>query len=328
MESINVSVVVPVYNAEKYLYTSLESLAKQTLDQIEIIIINDGSTDKSLDIINEYIQEYPDKFVLINKANGGQASARNMGIDACKGSYIGFVDSDDYVDTTMFEKLYAMAEETGVDLVECGYRYLRVEDSKEIDLKEYCETRKYNNKQEMFIDPLVSPWNKLYKADLLKNSDVRFVEGCIYEDTAFYIKTIPLINSHSYYDEKLIHHILWPTSTMNANRNRKVGDIFIVLEDILEYYKYNNLFEQYFPELEYFCVKILLNSSLGRVLEIKDAELRNFFVEKTLTMINQNFIHYRRNKYLKISGKSFFMKILNKYTIPAIGYIYRLKRTY
>ena len=101
-----VSVIVPVYNAEKYLEKCLNSLVEQTLEEIEIIIINDGSTDSSQKIIEKYAEKYGQKIITRTKKNEGQAIARNLGIELCSGKYIGFVDADDYVCNDMFQLMY------------------------------------------------------------------------------------------------------------------------------------------------------------------------------------------------------------------------------
>ena len=105
---MKVSIIVPVYNVEKYLPKCLDSLVSQTIDDFEILVVNDGSPDRSQDIIDEYSRRYPEKVVSLVKENGGQGSARNMALEIAKGEYIGFVDSDDWVDVTMYEKMCAI----------------------------------------------------------------------------------------------------------------------------------------------------------------------------------------------------------------------------
>ena len=104
-----VSVLIPVYNVEKYLERCLDSILKQTLTKIEIICVNDGSTDNSLSILKEY-QKKDSRIIIVNKENGGLPSARNAGLDRAEGKYVGFVDSDDYIEPNMFQKLYDTAE--------------------------------------------------------------------------------------------------------------------------------------------------------------------------------------------------------------------------
>ena len=321
-----VSIVVPVYNSQEYLKECIESLVKQTLEEIEIIFINDGSTDDSLMILEEYKRKYPEKVVVMTKENGGQATARNMGIEIATGEYIGFVDSDDSVDISMFEKLYGTAKQSGSDFVECRYKYLQVkEDGSKKEILAYGNVRDYGKKSEMFIDPLVSPWNKIYKAEVLKKNRISFPEGVIYEDTAFFIKSIPYITKTSYVPEELVFHYLRPNSTMNASKDKRVGNIFDVLLDIIQFYDVNELRECYRNELEYFCVKILLCSSLKRVAQVRDASLRKKFVRQTKEMINTHFPAYRKNDYFKHSKTGLYMRCMNSVSIPVVITLLRVK---
>ena len=119
---IKVSVIVPVYNQEKRLHRCMDSLVNQTLDSIELIVINDGSTDKSLKVLNEYKEKYPKKIKLITRENKGISITRNEGLSIAKGKYVGFVDSDDYVELDMYEKLYNKVEQEKCDIVICNYK--------------------------------------------------------------------------------------------------------------------------------------------------------------------------------------------------------------
>ena len=119
MKTPLVSVLIPVYNVEKYLSRCLDSLINQTLTDIEIICVNDGSTDGSLKILKQY-QEKDNRIVIVDKKNGGLPSARNAGLDRARGQYVGFVDSDDYVEPSMFETLYKTAKKKNSEVVICG----------------------------------------------------------------------------------------------------------------------------------------------------------------------------------------------------------------
>jgi len=321
-----VSVIVPVFNSQEYLRDCAESLVHQTLDEIEIIFVNDGSTDKSLQILEEYERTYPEKVIVKSKENGGQATARNLGIEIATGEYIGFVDSDDSVDCTMFEKMYEVAKVNGSDFVECEYQYLQVNShGQKSEIASYGHVRDYKSRTDMFIDPLVSPWNKLYKAEILKKNDIKFPEGVIYEDTSFFIKSIPYIGKTSFVSEKLVFHYLWPNSTMNANKAKRVGNIFEVLSDIIRFYENKNLREKYNNELEYFCVKILLCSSLKRISQVDDKKLRREFVCKTKNMIKTQFPAYKKNKYFKNGSVGLYMRCMNAVSIPFVVMLMRLK---
>lgn len=293
-----VSIVVPVYNTSRYLHRSMDALTCQTLEDIEIIVINDGSTDSSVDIINEYIDKYPNKVRLISKANGGQGAARNLGIKEAKGEYIGFADSDDCVDIHMFESMYNRALEEDADLVECSFHYVyEHKDGRMDELKPRGVVAQHSDNKDMFLNPQVSPWNKLYKASILKSNDIVFPEGLIYEDTSFYIKSIPYLRKTSYIDEKYVYYFLRGQSTMNSNKGKRVADIFSVIDDMLIYYKQKGFYDEYKEELEYFCSKILLCSSLSRIGRINDRRLRNELLDKTCDYIKANFPQYICNRY-------------------------------
>ncbi len=303
-----VSVVVPVYNTENYLRRSLDSLVNQTISksEFEIIVVNDGSTDASPTILEEYKEKYPSFFKVYNKENGGQATARNLGIQLSTGDYIGFVDSDDYVDLTMYEKMNNIAIKEDADLVECHYHSMLELAEKDADgnpLYKEIRTRgtisEKNDLRELILDPQVSPWNKLYRRSILVDNNIRFPEGVIYEDTSFYIKSVPFIKKQSYLDEKLVYYSVRQKSTMTSNLGKKVGDIFSVLKDILDFYKKNNLYEEYRDELEYFCVKIAYCSNLSRIGRVGDPVLKRQLLDKTFEFVEAEFPDYKENKYFK-----------------------------
>jgi hypothetical protein len=147
---------------------------------------------------------------------------------------------------------------------------------------------------------------------------VDFPEGFIYEDTGFYIKTIPFIKKERYVKEYFYFYFLRSSSTMNANKSRKVGDIFPVLENALDFYKKYDFYETYQKELEYFCVKILLCSSLSRIGRIKDHKLASELYERTFSFIRKNFPEYKKNQYMH--GKiGLYLKLVNKRNCKYIG---------
>lgn len=188
-----ISIIVPIYNVEKYLVKCIESIINQTLSNIEIILVDDGSTDNCGIIIDGYAKK-DSRIKVIYKNNGGQSSARNMGLDIARGKYIGFVDSDDWIDNDMYENLYKSIIESNADICVCG-RQACLEngevtnknciDNELIDfgkksLKEYIVDR-------LFYKHTVVVWNKLYKKEIIDNNSIRF-EDVSYigsEDTLF-----------------------------------------------------------------------------------------------------------------------------------------------
>ena len=159
---VKVSVIVPVYNVEKYIEKCLESLVNQTLKDIEIIVVNDGSPDNSQKIIDKYVQKYPKKIKSYIKENGGQGSARNFGLQKAEGEYIGYVDSDDYVELDMYEKLYNKAKKENLDIVICGSHNVTEEGLKTIEL----DRQIFKDKKKNAFFGRMAVWNKIYKKDL------------------------------------------------------------------------------------------------------------------------------------------------------------------
>lgn len=323
-----VSVIVPVYNTEKYLNKCLDSLVAQTLDDLEVIVVDDGSTDASTSMIKEYATNYPDRIRAFYKENGGQATARNLGIKMARGKYIGFVDSDDYIDIKMYEILYELAEKTCADMAVCNYRYVSTENETELELTPYVPFKKCKTTADQFIDPLVAPWNKLFLSEVLQRTKIKFLEGYIYEDTAFFIKLIPYLKQVSYVEDALVTHVFRGSSTMNANRGKRVGNIFPVLNDICNYYKEYGFYREYQKELEYFCIKLLLCSSLARIALVRDRKLRGDLLSQTRTMIQVNFSGYRKNPYFKGGLRNTYIKSVNRFTLSFYCFLLYVKQKY
>ena len=325
---IRVSIVIPVYNTEKYLRACLDSVINQTLKDIEILLVDDGSTDSSLEIMREYESKDRDRVHVITKKNGGQASARNLAIPMCKGEYIGFVDSVDRIKPEMYEKLYKMASIEHADYAECGYVNVRVlADGQLEEIPDFgsSRVREYTSVEDMFIDPMVAPWNKLYKRDLLQNSNVIFPEGLIYEDTSFYLKCISFINKFVFCPDKFVIHYDRGGSTMNLKKYGKTADIFAVLKDVIDFYSNQKLSEKFNDELEYEIVKILLCSSMKRISKIPDRKLAAELCHKSFDMINEFFPKYRENKYIKGTGmRNRYMRFVSSRNIVLINNIMSL----
>ncbi|WP_430840289.1 glycosyltransferase family 2 protein [Clostridium nigeriense] len=316
---VKVSIIVPVYNVEKYIRKCLESLVNQTLEDIEIIVVNDGSTDNSQNIIDEYASKFPHLLKSFIKKNGGLSDARNYGLSYCNGEYIGFVDSDDYIDIKMYEKMYSKAKDENSDIVVCDYNKVYNRKMKLVRAK------KYVDKKNMFIDTLAAAWNKIYRREMIMKSGVIFPKGLIYEDTEFFCKLIPYIKVASYVSEPFVYYIQRRGSIANT-QGEKNAHIFRILENIINYYKENGLFKEYYSELEYLYIRIMLGSSMERICRIKDKKIRNELLKKTYDLIYKNFPNWKRNLYLnKIKSKRhLYMKSISKNNIYIFARIFNI----
>ena len=181
-----VTVIVPVYNVEKYIDKCLNSLVNQTLKDIEIIMVNDGSPDNSQDIIDKYVKKYPKKVKSYIKENGGQGSARNFGLEMAEGEYIGYVDSDDYIELDMYEKLYNGAKKSDLDIVICGSYNVTEDGNKTIEL----DREIFKDKKKNAFFGRMAVWNKIYKKELLLNTNATFRSKLWYEDLDFTLKVL------------------------------------------------------------------------------------------------------------------------------------------
>lgn len=300
---IKVSVVIPVYNGEKYLKKCLDNLCNQTLDNIEIIIINDASVDNTSKILNDYKKKYKNIKIINNKNNKGIGYNRNKGIKEASGEFISFVDCDDYIDKSMLEKMYNKAIKDNSELVICNYFMMR-ENGTEIknDINIVDETSKtLKNNNNLLLDINLSPWNKLYKKELIE--DISFAEKIKYEDAPFVVKTLNRANRISFVDEKLYYYIIHSKSETTVV-DKRVFDIFKVLDLILDELKDNN--SEY---KEAFVIRTLFRYTLQQRNQ-KDKEVANKFIDDAFTYLNSNFPNWRKNSIYK--RRPFFKRIIEK----------------
>ena len=314
-----VSVIVPIYNVEKYIAKCLDSLANQTLDDIQIILVNDGSTDNSGNIAKEFKENYSDRFIYVEKEDGGLSDARNYGMKYATGDYIAFIDSDDYAELNTYELLYNKAIEENADFVECNFIW-------EYPNKTRNDIRiPYKDKHEMLSVIRVVAWNKLIKKEIIINNNIDFPFGLRYEDTEFTYKLIPYIKKFAFVDETCIHYIQRSNSIANV-QNERTAEIFTIFEHVFKYYKENNLYEEYKDELEYNYARYLLCSSLKRICKVEDKEKRKELVKKTWSLLNTNFPNWKKNRILNNvkMKKNTYMKTVNRFTYKIYAMIFHL----
>ena len=289
--SVKVSVVVPVYNVEKYLDKCLTSLVKQTLKDIEIIVVNDGTKDNSQEIIDKYTKKYPKKVKGFIKENGGLSSARNYGLKYAKGEYIAFIDSDDYVELDMFEKMYNKAINNNYDIVVC--------DTIEVDEKNGNKVYKKSNfnysnndiKNYIIAPPMAC--TRLYKINIF--DEIIFEEGIFYEDLNLIPSLVLKTDSIGFVEEGLYYYLQRSGSIMKQKQfNEKLLDIFKVLQK-----NYDLLNNKYPKEVEYLYITHLLRTTSMRFLDYKDS---NKYLERINNEIKDKFPDWRKNKYYKKSS--------------------------
>lgn len=289
-----ISIIVPAYNEEARIYKCIKSILDQTYQMIELIVVDDGSTDNTFEVINNF---HDSRIHVSSIKNSGQGHARNVGIDLSSGKYIMFVDSDDYVDPNIVEVLYQKIKDEDSDISICNI------------IKEYSNKSEnfvnYNNctndKIANFMISHPGPVARLYKRDLFIKNNIYFKENCIYEDLA----TIPKLGLYakriSYIDEYLYHYVIRENSSMNQSKyNEKLDDIFKVMDDLTNNFDINN--EYYYHILEYLYIEHLLYSANMRFLNYKEGITK---VKKISNIIKEKFPNWKDNKYYKLKSIKF-----------------------
>ncbi|MEG0180321.1 MAG: glycosyltransferase [Romboutsia sp.] len=274
-----ISVIVPVYNVEKHLKKSIESLINQTMKDIEIILVNDGSNDDSLQICKEY-QKLDSRIIVINKVNGGVSSARNAGLKIASGEFIGFIDPDDWIEKDMYKNMYQKIVDTYSDVSICNYT---------IDSKNRSEAIKLDIKKEILnksdiikdvISGLIGPknlnsntkvimgsvWRLLIKKELINRYNILFIEGIPFmEDLIFSINIFLkskriVIDTNTYY-----HYIIHQFSAVNGYRDN-ISDINNeVISKIEELLKKENIYESMKGRLDTRYVNSIISSIINEV---------------------------------------------------------------
>ena len=335
-EQPQVSIIVPVYNVENYIERCLNSLVNQTFKDIEIITINDGSTDKSLELINKYVKE-DIRVSVIDLGDEGVSYCRNLGIEKANGKYIMFVDSDDWIDFNMVEVMYKKAEENNIDLVMCSYIREFKDHSKEkiFNLPEeiiYKEDKVKNEllrklvgpvKEELsnpeMLDALGTVWGKLYRADIFKENKINFVDlkeiGSA-EDTLFNIFTFNYLKKVMFLNKPMYHYWRDNPKSVTSQYNSKLKEQRkVFFKYISDFIKENN-FEQVFEEAlnNRICTSVLglgliecsKNNKISRINKIKNIKI----------IINEEYIRnaYKNLelKYFSIHWRIFYFFIKNK----------------
>ena len=313
MSNIKLSIIIPVYNVEKYLRKCLDSVLDQDIDNYEIIVVNDGSKDNSQLIIDEYKEKHPKIIKSLIKPNGGLSSARNYGVKYAEGEYICFIDSDDYVEKNHYKKMLDLAIKDNADLVVTDFEYVWENNPSRKLYKKGIETGNNDYRKAMFLSPLFS-WNKMYRKGLFDKLECRYPEGLWYEDIPVTLRYAVHSNKISYLNELGFHYLQRDTSIMGTEYSDKMNDIFTIYQLLYDSFKNEGLFEEYKDEMEYSFVEALLVYGAFRFLR---TDVYRELMTKSFKFVKSHFPNYLNNKYLyKLGTKNvFFLKTNNEKTM-------------
>lgn len=312
------SVIIPAYNVEKYIERCINSVLNQYLKNIEIIVIDDGSKDKTSDICLK-ISENNKNIIYKKVQNGGCSAARNLGVSMAKGKYIAFLDSDDWVDSDMYINMIEEAEKNQADIVICGFK--KLDENK--NLLSTVKIPKRNNKNE-YIDCttewFASPCNKIYKRDLLEKNNIRFLLN-IYTGEDMFFNFISFFYSKNIIslDEPYYNYFMNQNSVSNNYKNRT--DIYIVIRELISFYKRNGVYKENINKIRE-CFKyhgiIYPFDVLQKLSENKVENWKRFYIKikeeinrlKEIETIDIKIYYYYRIFRLKMMWLKRFKKML------------------
>ena len=312
-----ISVIIPVYNVEKYIKRCLDSVIKQTYSKLEIILVDDGSTDNSGEICDEYAKK-DERVIVIHKTNGGLSDARNKGIEKAKGKYIGFVDSDDWISENMYEALYNNAVKYGADISCCDFIRTR-DDNEKIDRKKFDnKINIYNLDEYMKIffkigtqQCVYYAWNKLYKREIIQND--LYPKGLTSEDVQGTFKTLIRSNKIVSVNYPYYYYFINDNSITGKRFADKDFDLLQIWDNVVEICKDN--------KPEYLDMAILNRNRIDYTLlmrmamQLSNREIISKYEEETIKLITN--LKKNKKELLKsripISRKITIFMICNNY---------------
>lgn len=297
-----VSIIIPVYNAEKYLPKCLESLENQSFQDFEVIFVNDGSTDGSLSIIETFAQKDKERFRVFSKENGGQSSARNLALPLVEGEYTTFLDSDDYIDEKYLETLYTAAKQNNSDMVVSGQK--KVDEEGKVYLNIDYDTEKYPK----CVLRRLNFSGKLYRTEYMRKHKMKFAVGKTYEDNPFNFKMIFLAKNLIILPYSGYYQVGHPGSTTT----KKIQEEKLPYEEIREAIDYivvhNSEINDYavfeFTVLSFFTYFIFQANKKHMYLSIEDRksdiQVIMHLCDYVQEVLNKYFPQYWKNEYIGI----------------------------
>ena len=302
MENTNIklSIVAAVYNLEKYLPRCLDALVNQTMQDIEILCVDDGSTDSAPQIIEDYQKKYPNKIKVFHKENGGEFTTRNYGLERAQGEYVTFVDTDDYVEPNWAEKLYNAAKENDADLAVCGFERIDLATNKVVatNMTNFGNTVKEINPKDdylLFINP--APWNKVYKREKIK--DLRFLPFRGFNDTMFLASCYTRINKIAFVPDVLYHYFLRYDSQIHTVNEQDVKNLKKYLLEVKDLYIKSGKYEEMKYILDTFAFLHLGTSVMYRVSYDESVNMKQM-LKDTIKYLDENFSNWRKSPFLKL----------------------------
>ena len=308
---MKVSVIVPMYNVRDYVGQCLDSLAKQTLPDLEVIMVDDGCTDDTPDIASSFCKTYPERFRLLHKQNGGLSDARNYGIPHARGEYIAFLDSDDFVEPELYEKLAEVMDE-GCDAAVTDIEYWYEDPAKRFIMKGLTDWKAETVQKRAMLSPMFA-WNKMYRRSLFEQQGFRYPLKTWYEDIPVTTMIFARAEKIGYLEECLIHYRQREGSIMSSQASPRIREIFGIMEMVRAEFNEAGLAEKYRDELEYLHVEHLRLYGMFRFIRSPYAKE---LYEQSEQVMRTYYPDWRKNIYLSSLGikNRVFLACYNKAT--------------
>ncbi len=292
----DISIIIPCYNSQNTISKCLESLISQTKKELEFIVINDGSTDDTEEIIRKYTTKDARIKYFKNK-NHGIGYTRNFGINKAVGQYLMFIDSDDYIEQDACEKLYNRAIKDKLDLVICDFYKVYDNGKKEEEKIISFNNTTLRDNPELIRAINLSPWNKLYNSKLIKDNSISFIENLKYEDAPFVSTVMDKAKRIGKIDECLINYTIHKNSETTI-RDDRCFDILKIMEMIRNYYK-NKAYIK--TDLDKMTVRLITNYTIQQRYQ-KDKKIAISFINKAFDFLKKEVPNYKNNDYYEKRG--------------------------
>ena len=320
-ENALISIIVPCYKVEKYLPRCLDSLVSQTLEDIEVICINDGSPDRCIDILRSYEANYPSKVVVIDKQNEGVWKGRRDGIAVARGQYIGFVDSDDYVAPNYCELLYQSAAAENADIAVCGF--YRIEDGtgKKLTTEMADERQPFDAQQTpaRLLELTGAPWNKIFRASLLKNLPDLPHPPRIFDDMMMHLLTYPNVNRVSFTPHALVYYIIRDNSIMTTINTEQLNSTYQAMLEVKDSYRQQHASKGL---MDFLAAAAFLHFGISLMFRMSYDPHANMpeLLKQNRTYLNEHFPTWKDGFILSLSNALRYGKAVRKTWFMRLAY--------
>ncbi len=293
-----VSVVVPVYNVAEYLPKCIDSILNQTFEDYEVILVNDGSTDSSPEILAAYAEKDP-RIRVLNKKNGGLSDARNEGMKLASGTYISFIDSDDFIEPDMLKICTNNLKQYDADIVIFDYyQYYQATGSREVIRNQFQPGRVYSlsDTPQLLTGIANAAWNKVYRKTLFTDHAITYPWGCLYEDLGTTYRLLARAEKIVFADVPLYDYLKDRPGNITGEFNMRAYHVLDMVKITLDDYKRLGIYENYYEELKYLA-GINIMECLKKTRTCTDYSLADEYIDICFWYLKQNFPEFPKCRY-------------------------------